>query len=57
MATCPDCDGLGVIRDGDGDEDECAFCGGLGHVEIPEDDGWEAAVDRGIQAHRERFLE
>jgi len=60
MATCPDCGGSGEVRDGDGEPDECVFCGGVGSVDIPEGDDWDRWADdvnRGIEAHRERNLD
>lgn len=57
MATCPKCDGAGVVPEGE-DLEECGHCGGIGTVDPgEEDDRWEEDVDRGIQAHRERYLD
>lgn len=59
METCPECGGTGEVRDGDGELEECAWCSGIGTIEPTETDleAWEADVDRGIQADRERFLD
>lgn len=57
MPTCPDCHGSGETPTTDGDMEECVFCGGVGSVDIPEGDAWDDDVQRGIDAHRERFLD
>ena len=33
MATCPTCDGDGVLKDSDGKDVECKTCGGTGEVD------------------------
>lgn len=50
---CPECDGTGQVT---GRDDECWRCEGTGTID-PELEAWEAEVDRGIQAHRERNLD
>ena len=59
MEPCPECYGTGEVQDGDGELEECAWCGGSGTIEPPDTvvAEWEADVDRGIQAHRERALD
>ena len=50
----------GPTRNKDDEMEECAWCSGVGTIDPPESDlelaRWEAEVDRGIQAHRERNL-
>ena len=53
--TCPECDGVGTVPHGDGDQD-CWRCEGSGEID-PDLERWEAEVVRGIQAHRERNLD
>lgn len=50
---CPECDGTGTRP---GADDECWRCDGSGEID-PDLERWEAEVDRGIQAHRERNLD
>lgn len=59
METCPECGGHRQVLDGDGELEDCEFCVGSGTIDPPESDldQWDRDVDRGIQAHRERFLD
>ncbi len=38
--TCDECAGSGLLED-----DECPFCLGDGHIDVDEDETWEASDD------------